>query len=493
MPVGGRRIHEGSWLTTVASTGKWYLIASMLSRGLGIFLLPLYTTYLTTADYGLLSTIESIALLLPLVISLSLESAIGRFYHDYHDDKEGMSLLFSTIFWFVAVVGALGIGLTLVSSIFWAQDVLTVPPFPLLIIAFVPVLFVQLGKLGISFLQQSLEAKTVGVIQVLSSLLKFATVFPLLAIFALGVKGVLLATAVAAMSTFLLITYHMVKYEVLTFSFDRTVLREALIYSIPLVPGLATTWVNSISDRIIIAKYDSLEGAGLYAFAFQIGLILYFVGDAISRVIAPLAISGLKHDQEATTKNIVGVSLQLLSLMSVLAVGGMLFSRELTILLGSEAYHQSAAIMPLILLPKIWSLQYRFFVNVISFHKVTWYLTLASILSATVNLIINLMFVEDYGYVIGPISTMVSSLVYFSVLYVCSERLMHVPYQKGRSLLLFALCVLTCVIAQYFDEFGAALSLSLLMVLKIAIFIIAIVFIVHVGKVDLLSLKRRIH
>ena len=490
MPVEGSRIHEGSWLSTVATTGKWYLLASILSRGLGVFLLPLYTSYLTTADYGLLSTIESIALLLPLVISLSLESAIGRFYHDYHDDKEGMSLLFSTIFWFVAVVGAIGIGLTLASAIFWAQDVLTVPRFPLLVIAFVPVLFVQLGKLGISFLQQSLAAKTVGVIQVLSSLLKFATVFPLLAIFALGVQGVLIAAAVAAISTFLLITHQMIKYQVLTWSFDKNVLRQALLYSLPLVPGLATTWINSISDRLIIAKYDSLEGAGLYAFAFQIGLILYLVGDAISRVLAPLAISGLKHDIETTKKNIITTSLQLLSLMSVLAIGGMLFSRELTTILGSEAYHQSAAILPLILLPNIWSLQYRFFSNVIKFHKVTWYLTLASVLSATVNLIVNLLFVEQYGYLIGPISTMISSLVYFSVLYICSERLIHIPYDKRRSFVIFALCVGACFTVRFID--GAAFSYGFILGLKTLFFIVTSLIIVFVGRINIRELVTRI-
>lgn len=80
-------IHKGSWLRTIFRYGKWYLLSSLFTKGIGVILLPLYTNNLSTTEYGTLQTLNSIAALLPIILSCSLDSAFGRFFHDYKYDK----------------------------------------------------------------------------------------------------------------------------------------------------------------------------------------------------------------------------------------------------------------------------------------------------------------------------------------------------------------------------------------------------------------------
>ena len=476
-------IHEGDWMKTIFSTGKWYLIASLFTKGIGIFLLPLYTTYLSPADYGLLSTINSIALLLPIVISCSLDSAFGRFFHDYKSDKEKLSVLFSTIFWFVLGFGFFSIFLVLATAKYWSSDLLSISPYPLLYLAFIPVLFLQLGRLGITYLEQSLRSRMTGLIQVIATVLKVIAIIPLIAYYLYGIKAVLIGNAIAAVTTFICITVIMYKSGILKWQFSKLILRESMLYSLPLIPGIATTWVNSMVDRIIIAKYDSFEGAGLYSFAFQIGLILYLVGDAATKVISPLGISSLLSNIEQSKKKFIATSLNLLVIMGIIACFGILFSEELVTILGSEQFKQSIVILPIVILPYIWSIQYRFFSNVISFYKQTRIFTIASIYSACVNLLLNVFLVPRIGFISGAISTIVSSLIYFFILYYYSQKLCPISYNKKRSFLVIFTCI--AVTALSYMIYQLDINIFSLFMLKLASISIAGAFLLSLSTINI--------
>ena len=65
-----------------------YVIVSMLQKCISFFLLPLYTAFLTPADYGILNVVSSISSLLSVFFLLSLNSAGARFYYTYLNDEQ---------------------------------------------------------------------------------------------------------------------------------------------------------------------------------------------------------------------------------------------------------------------------------------------------------------------------------------------------------------------------------------------------------------------
>ena len=483
-------IHKGSWSTKIFDVGKWYLLGNFLTKGTGILLLPILTAYLSTYEYGLLDTIVSFALFFPFIISLGVDSAFGRLYHDYKEDDTELSKLFSTNFWFITLFGGLVITLVLATSNMWSMKILSIDPYPLLFIAFIPLLFTQLGKLGLTLLQQNLQSKKITLINFIATVMKLLFVITLLVYFTFGIKAVLVGNAISSFCIFAFILFYVSKENVLKFKMDMPVLKETLRYSIPLLPTFAFVWINSLVDRLVIANFDSFEGVGIYSFAFQIGLIIYFFGDSITRVVTPMSISGLVADKNAIKTKLSETSLILISLMSIVALISLFYAAEIIMILGNEKYYDAIKLIPIIVLPSVWGMQYRFFVIIIKYSKKTWMLTISAFFAALVNLILNLILVPKYGYVAGAYTTLISSLIYFITTYFYSKGILNVKFMIFRSVSVVSILVFSSALFVMIDikvEFNIKFFF-----IKTIILINLILLILKIGKINSWALIKNI-
>ena len=62
-----------------------YGLASILSRGLAIFLLPIYTRVLSPADYGVYDLLVTLVALANLVVALEVSQGLARYWADTGD------------------------------------------------------------------------------------------------------------------------------------------------------------------------------------------------------------------------------------------------------------------------------------------------------------------------------------------------------------------------------------------------------------------------
>src|ERR1043166_8105337 len=75
-----------------------YGAASLLINGSNFFLIPFYTHYLSTSEYGVISSVTLFSTLATSFLAFGLNGAVGRFYID-HNEHDFKSFLF-TIFGF---------------------------------------------------------------------------------------------------------------------------------------------------------------------------------------------------------------------------------------------------------------------------------------------------------------------------------------------------------------------------------------------------------
>ena len=85
-----------------------YGLGGLVSRILAVFLLPLYTHYLSTSDYGQIETLIALVTVLAIVLQFGISSAFFRFYFDADDDA-GRRLVLRTSFWFTMTMATLGL------------------------------------------------------------------------------------------------------------------------------------------------------------------------------------------------------------------------------------------------------------------------------------------------------------------------------------------------------------------------------------------------
>jgi O-antigen/teichoic acid export membrane protein len=75
------------YLKRLVRAGAAYQAGDILSKGVAVFTLPLYTHYVGPAGYGYVETLLTAVILLSIVLRLGVGEAFIRFYYDDTDDE----------------------------------------------------------------------------------------------------------------------------------------------------------------------------------------------------------------------------------------------------------------------------------------------------------------------------------------------------------------------------------------------------------------------
>src|SRR5665811_2053319 len=88
------------YLRRLATTGAAYTAASILSKLIAVALLPLYTRYLTPADYGAAEVLFAAVVAASIVIRLGVIEAVLRFYYKAGEQPARVvATSFAALFW----------------------------------------------------------------------------------------------------------------------------------------------------------------------------------------------------------------------------------------------------------------------------------------------------------------------------------------------------------------------------------------------------------
>lgn len=99
-----------SWLFQQSAL---YFIGNIVRRGVGFLMIPVYTKFLTPADYGLIEMIELFVSVSVIILGvLAMNDAMVRIYYDYPDERS-RGMLVST-----ALVGITSLSLLLAGAAF---------------------------------------------------------------------------------------------------------------------------------------------------------------------------------------------------------------------------------------------------------------------------------------------------------------------------------------------------------------------------------------
>ncbi len=252
-------------------------LANLIPRAGTFLLLPLYTRFLTTADFGLVSIASSGALLLALVYRLGLDAAALRMHHELTpSDRRD---LYTTVIVMsagvaLAVTGvAILVGLTIIDAAtrtaFGAAALLALGIAAFNTFQYVPSTWLratdQTGRyLGLALLA-FLAVASVSVLLVV--------IVPLGAIGSLAgqLSGALVVAVGAAV-----IAWRQRPWRI---RFDLA--RQALRFGLPLLPHSLAGWLLNVSDRWLlglllgVAAGELLGAIGIYSLGYQLG---YAVG-----------------------------------------------------------------------------------------------------------------------------------------------------------------------------------------------------------------------
>lgn len=262
------------------SLGKHTLIYGagiVANKAVAFVLLPIYTRYLTPADYGVLQLISLVLEVAAIAAGSRLAQGVYHFYHDASaSDAKSRVLITATAlsaltFFSVAICGIIA------SS--WIANVVFASPDPysyFVKIAVVAMAFESLIVVPLAYVQLAERSKLFVGVQFAKLICQASLNIWLVVFLGMGVSGVLWSTLIANVLIGVFLTSLLIRDHGYHIS-ARTAVR-LLKYGYPLVITQVATMIMVMGDRFFLNRAAGETVVGLYGLAYQFAMLVLLIG-----------------------------------------------------------------------------------------------------------------------------------------------------------------------------------------------------------------------
>lgn len=383
----------------VISNSIIYAISGLLLKCFGFFLLPLYTAYLSTADYGVTSIATSFITTMSYVVAFSLFSAVMRFYVDLKDDREKLKRFYGTIILFTFLSGVFfAIVFTAFRSVVSKYFFSGIDYYPVIMLCLITLIFSCQHTIYDNILKSQLKALKSSILSILYFFVNLTLNILFVVILKKQAVGVVAATMISAICYTVYLVIDMVKTQSISFCIDLKLLKEALAYSIPIMPHNLSTNIAELVSKVLIGGSSTLGSVGIYSIAAQFGNISDTIQVYINNAYAPWLYETLHSEEKDFKRNINHIVNFMAAIIGLFMIGISLFAQDYIFLFLKESYRESWKFVPLIVGVYTIKIPYYFYVNVLFYYKeASRKLFLATLSSSLINVFLSAFFIPRWG------------------------------------------------------------------------------------------------
>ena len=419
---------------------------------ISFFLLPLYTAYLTTSQYGLVDLIQTYVTLLVPILTLETEMSIFRYLIDSRGKEDDTEKLMNNNFYI------LFISMLIFSFVYLLVCLTTNIPYKLLIYFDVLVCllsgnFLQVARGMGKTVDFSIACVVTGITTIISNLIL---------IVGLGFRadGMILSMALAngVCSIYLFIRLKLYKY--LSFKLkDTKLIKGMLKYSLPLVPNGVSWWIVNVSDRTIISWLIGSAANGLYAISNKFPTILSSLLGIFNLSWSESSALHINDpDRESFFSDVINSMIKLFSCIVLCLITVMPFIFPIFI---NNKFHDAIYYIPILVIAYVFNVVISLYTGIYIGLKKTKEVASTTIIGAIINIVLNLMFIKIIGIWAAAISTALSYFAMMMYRYFDLKKYMKITFDKKALLSLLFVFTLAFVIYYYNNLYLNILSLVL--------------------------------
>ena len=444
----------GAQLRRLGKHSAIYGLGGLVSRILAVLLLPLYTSYLTPADFGKVETLVALSAILVTLLRAGISTAFFRFYFDSPDHADRVRVL-RTAFWFTMGMSTLGV---VVGFLFapWISDALKIDDITLVRAAFVG-LWAQMNYEQLTALFRVEERSVAFVFASLANvLLTIATTVLLVVVYDQGPLGVVVGNFTGTLLVYLALLGY--RREQLGFQFDRELLRSMNRFGLPLVPSGLALWTLNFSDRFFLARLAGQDEVGRYSIGVRIASAMVLLLVAF-RTAWPAFAYSIDDDREAR-RTYAYVLTYLLFVACWLSLAlGVLAPWIVRVLARDEDFWAGADVVaPLAFAGALWGAYTVVSIGIgrLKRTQFNWVVTGSA---ALLNVVLNLLLIPPYGIRGAAAAALAAFAVMFVAMTVYAQRLYPVPYQWRRVATVLGVAAALTILGRVVDRLDVAVTL----------------------------------
>ncbi len=448
---------------------KDYLNANIITKLIKFLLIPIKTRLLTPADYGILSIVTSFQTILNVFFNMNFYGGIIRYYHEEKDDfldffKSSIIYIYSINIFFLLIlfifrnflIQYLGFSIKL----YWITIYISFISIP--------------QSFFFSYLMASKRSKTYSYLMIsISLVVSFVSILWMFLLKENRYLGDIYARLLLlSIITVLILIYIFFKLKgkiVINFNY----IKYLIFFGIPLIPHALSGIILMYFDRLIINNIDGFAKAGVYSFAYNIGLIMYITVNSFNKAWNPVFYEKMNKKEYNSIEYYVKKNIKIIYFIALILI---LFSNNIIGILANKNYLEAIYILPMIILSYVMVFNYMIFVAFSFYEKRTYIISINSIIAAIINIILNYIYIPKYGYIAASYTTLFSYIVLFLLHYIFVRFKLKYNIIKFSTVyipfIILILFVAISVVIQYF------LYLTIIIEIMVKSFILLLYFVV---------------
>lgn len=377
-------------------------LGKVCTQLISFFLIPLYTAYLATDEYGIVDLVQTYVTLLVPIITMELEMSIFRYLVDSRTDSTNTKKLISNNFYILRFCLSLFIILYLLVICF--IDI----PFKWIILVDIIVCvlsgnFLQVARGMGKITGFSISCILTGLTTVISNII-------LICFVGLKSEGMIISMALANGLCSLYLFIKLKLYKNIDFKLvDKKLIKDMYKYSLPLVPNGISWWIVNISDRTIISFVLGAGANGLYAISNKFPTIISSLSGVFNLSWSESA--ALHINSEDRDEFFTDITNTVIKLFTALGIGMLACMPFVFPIMVNKQYADAYNYIPFLVIAIVFNVVICLYSQVYLAKKLSKQVATTAILGAIINILVNVVFIKSIGIYAAALSTTLSYFV----------------------------------------------------------------------------------
>lgn len=411
-----------------------FTISNFITKLLMFLMLPLYTSILTSKEYGTIDMITTTVNLAMPILTLCITEAIIRFTIEENTNKKQILLNSLNI----AFKGY--ILLLLISAVAWLLGM----ELKTLILFNIYYLVYTVSSLLTYYLKGLERIKIIGWASVIRVIALILLNCLLLLYFKLSVVGYYASLIISDMIVIIIYICNLKKYKVISNEEKDTALKKEMVkYSKNFVLNSISWWINNASDKYILLLFYDLNITGIYSVAYKIPTIIEFVQAIYSQAWQISAIK--EYDKENSAEffsnmykiyNIIILFFVCLILIFLKVIAKILFAKEFFI---------AWKYVPFLLLAILFGALSGFLGSIYAANKDSKMYAKSTAIGAMTNIILNFLLIPSMAAHGAAVATCISYVIVWILRLIFMKKYMVLKINLKKDVTSYLLILVICI------------------------------------------------
>lgn len=419
----------------------WFIVSSFLLKGISFITLPIFSRLLTPGEYGVVAVYTSWVSIISIITTLTIWGGVFNVgMVRYPRQRSELISSFQGL-------------ATTITLIFMALTILTLPYTmkffgisKLLIICMYIEILVQIPFcLWATEQRYDYKYKAQVYVTIINSILN-----PVIGVIAVlncpykaeaRIISALLIQVIIGAIFFIKNQYSGKKF------FDLAFWKFGFLFNVVLIPHYLSTQILNQSDRVMINNICGSADAGIYSVAYTFAMLLTLITNGINSSYTPFIYKNLKINN---TGSIHKSSFTVCGTVAVVVLLLICFIPDIYTLLLPVSYYPSLPVIPPVAASAYFLFLYSWFGSVEFYYKENTYITIASMIGAVLNIILNLIFIPIYGFMAAAYTTLFCYICFTAFHFIFMNKILKKNNVKDKIFAakeIFLISLLICIIS----------------------------------------------